>query len=93
MLHGTQLDLEEDGSLQLVVAEQTLDGVPQKEGVLAITANHVEDAVGDHGEDPVDDAGVDHVPFAVAFRSGGGVRTWPLRPNLPSVVSKMTGMW
>ena len=89
----SNIGLEEDGALQLVVAEQTLNGMPEEEGVLAIAPNHVEDAVGDRGEDPVDDAGVDHAPFAIVFCSGGGVRKWPLRPNLPSVVSKKRRHW
>ena len=72
LLHGAELGLEEDGALQLVVMEQTLDGVPEEEGVLAIAPNHVEDAAGDRGEDPVDDARVHHAPLAVAIRRGSG---------------------
>jgi hypothetical protein len=56
LLQGTRLDLPVHGALQLVVLEEPLDGVPQREGIVVIAANDVEDALRDGGEDPVDDA-------------------------------------
>ena len=56
--------------------------MPQKEGILAIMANHVEDVVGDRGEDLVDDAGVDHAPFAIAVCVRGGGADMALEAKL-----------
>ena len=70
LLQGAQLRLQLDGALQLIILEQVLDGVPQRERVVAITANNVEDGLVYGGEDPVDDACVNHAPLAVAIIIG-----------------------
>jgi hypothetical protein len=70
MLESAQLRLEVHRALEFVVPEETLNGMPKREGVGAVMAYDVEDTFGHNGEDPVDDAGVDHVPFAVAICRG-----------------------
>jgi hypothetical protein len=77
LLEGAQLRLEEDGTLKFVVAEELLDGAPEREGVGdGVTTHDVVDALGDGLEDPVGDAGVDAPPLAIAVvvrRKGGDV--------------------
>jgi len=67
LLKRAQLGFEVDGALQLVVVEEPLDGVPEGERVLVITAHDVVDALGDGREYLVDDVRIDHVPLAIAF--------------------------
>ena len=79
LLQGAQLGLQVDGALQLVVLEDTDDGFPEGEHVVATAVDDVEDALGDRGEDPVDDAGVDHTPLAGAVLVGGDVADMALK--------------
>ena len=45
LLQGAQLSLQVHSALQLIILEQTFDGVPQSEGVVAVAADDVEDAL------------------------------------------------
>jgi hypothetical protein len=84
-VHITLVDAAEfsfnvDSALQLVVAEQTLDVVPDGEGQGTWLVDDVEDILGDGGLDPVDDAVVNHTPLGVVLRHwrwSGDVRFEP----------------
>ena len=66
LLERAQLGFEEAGTLQLIVMEEGLDGVPEGESVMVVTAHDIVDALGDRCEDPVDDAGINPAPLAIA---------------------------
>ena len=49
LLQRSQLGFQVHRTLQLVVLEESLDGVPEGEGGVPFTTNDVEDALGDGG--------------------------------------------
>lgn len=72
LLQGTQLGFKVHSTLKFVILKQVFDGVPQREGVIAVATDDVEDALGDCGEDPVGNTGIHHTPFTRTVTVWGG---------------------
>ena len=93
LLRGAQFGLQVERALQLVIKEEALDGVPQREGGGAWPTNDVEDGLGDSGEDPVtmQESTIRHSPSRSS--DGVGDRTWLSRLSLPTAESKKQRHW
>ena len=65
------LSLQLDSAVELIVAELSLDRMPNGVGSVAGVANDVENVGGDGVEDPIEKTLISHLPLRVAALGGG----------------------
>jgi hypothetical protein len=82
LLYSAKLCFQEDGALELIVAEVPLDVGPEREGGDARLVDEVEDVGGDGGVYPVDKATVHLTPLGVTLGKRSGRTDMALQAEL-----------